>query len=297
MRNLVILGCIALGVLSGKANADLVILDVPGATYYAPTGVSGNEVVGFYGNSPRTNGFLYSGGQFSTIAPPWAASVYAGGISGNSIVGSYISLTSSGQVRPAAIINSGEQGFLYDGKSYTTLNVPGAFSTHLNGISGNTVVGDDSVSGVQHGIVYQGGKFTNPRRPRRLWNDARRRERQQVRGHVLQLNGTTRVRVRREDLHHCKPAGRGWNRRYGHQRQSRRGYVHGRIRLPPQFRVRWPRLCSLQSTRRNGRMFSASAATKSWDSTRTRMGKRTVSSTLRPFLPPPSPPPLRNRPA
>jgi hypothetical protein len=160
MRNLVILGGFALGMLSGKAHADLVILDVPGATYYAPTGVSGNEVVGFYANSPQTNGFLYSGGPFSTIAPPGAASVNPGGISVNTIVGSYTSLTSSGQVHAAAIINSGEQGFLYDGKTYTTLSVPGASSTNLSGISGNTVVGYDSVSGVQHGIVYQGGKFT-----------------------------------------------------------------------------------------------------------------------------------------
>lgn len=53
--------------------------------------------------------------------------------------------------------------FLYDGKTITTLDAPGATFTEANGISkSGAIVGDyyDS-SDVQHGFLYQQGKFTN----------------------------------------------------------------------------------------------------------------------------------------
>jgi hypothetical protein len=42
-------------------------------------------------------------------------------------------------------------GFVYDGSTFTTLDLPGAWTTELTGVSGNTVFG----TGITYGIVDQ----------------------------------------------------------------------------------------------------------------------------------------------
>jgi hypothetical protein len=72
------------------------------------------------------------------------------GISGNNVVGYYND--SSGN----------NNGFLYNGSTWTTLNYPGAVGTVAIGISGNNVVGYYFVdsSSYAHGFLYDGSTWT-----------------------------------------------------------------------------------------------------------------------------------------
>ena len=115
-----------------------------------PYGISGNDIVGTYGDanaSAGNHGFLYDGSTWTTIDDPLGLNGDApAGISGNTIFGYYLD-TVSGKAH----------GFLYDmpTSTYTTLDDPlGANGTGVTGISGNTIVGSyDDASGVAHGFV------------------------------------------------------------------------------------------------------------------------------------------------
>ena len=76
------------------------------------------------------------------------ATTYAYGISGRNIVGTYYE-------------DASNHGFLYNGKTYTTLDVPGASGTYAYGISGTNIVGyyEDS-SNSMHGFLYNGKTYT-----------------------------------------------------------------------------------------------------------------------------------------
>jgi hypothetical protein len=67
-------------------------------------------------------------------------------IDGSNIVGSYTDT------------NSRFHGFLYDGTSWTTLDMPGATDTYILGIDGDVIVGSykDYINSVErtHGFVY-----------------------------------------------------------------------------------------------------------------------------------------------
>jgi hypothetical protein len=84
--------------------------------------------------------------QFTPIEDPLATNgTEPWAISGNSIVGFY---------RDA----SGEHGFLFNGTTYTTLDVPGGTATSATGIAGTKIVGsftDSSAS--SHGFTNDGG--------------------------------------------------------------------------------------------------------------------------------------------
>jgi hypothetical protein len=81
---------------------------------------------------------------------PGAYGTAADGISGSRIVGHCWDT------------NDNNQAFLYDGTSYTTLNVPEAdYSTVANGISGNNIVGFYSdTNGDIHGFLYDGASYS-----------------------------------------------------------------------------------------------------------------------------------------
>jgi hypothetical protein len=65
------------------------------------------------------------------------------GIDGSNIVGGYIDAS------------GGQHGFLYDGITWTTLDMPGASWTVARGIDGSSIVGDYyDTSGWQHGFIY-----------------------------------------------------------------------------------------------------------------------------------------------
>lgn len=80
---------------------------------------------------------------------PWTTNrTIPHGISGALIVGEY---DAGGHVH----------GFLYDGSSWTTLDVPDAEHTFATGVSGDTVVGDFFKSGEPYrGFIYRAGAYT-----------------------------------------------------------------------------------------------------------------------------------------
>ncbi len=165
---------------------------------YTPdaAGISGNDTVGSFQNSSGTYGFLYNGSTYTTLSVP--GTVYATGASSisdeniagafenssynfqgflyNIIDGAYTILPLVGGKylpTPAGIsgdtvaggyyTGSTEQGFLYNINSgaYTFVNVPNAFGTSPNAISGNNVVGTSSDGeGNLYGFLYNGSTYT-----------------------------------------------------------------------------------------------------------------------------------------
>jgi hypothetical protein len=92
---------------------------------------------------------LNDGYLFATINDPQANGLTLPyGISGSTIVGYY--LGSGG----------GAQGFEYNGSSFTTLDVPGSYSTALIGVSPTSIVGSfGASSGATSGFLYNGSSF------------------------------------------------------------------------------------------------------------------------------------------
>ena len=76
---------------SGPTKAGFTTLDAPSATATAATGISGNNIVGYYIDATGFgHGFLYNGSSYTTLDDPLATGVTAAyGISGNNIVGVY----------------------------------------------------------------------------------------------------------------------------------------------------------------------------------------------------------------
>ncbi len=85
---------------------------------------------------------------FTTIADPLAVyGTRVEGISGNNIVGSYTDA------------NGNQHGFIYNGSTFETVDYPGAASTVLTAVSGNTIIGSD---GADSAFIYSGGTFQSP---------------------------------------------------------------------------------------------------------------------------------------
>ncbi len=130
-------------------------------------GISGNEVVGWFGtggtNPTFLGNFVYTGGcpTLQNPNPGWSildvstqvpgvTATYANGINGSNIVGYYTTSGTSG---------SSNLGYLYDGTNYTTINAasvnPGAIQTFANGVSGNIIVGTcEDKNGYMYGYTY-----------------------------------------------------------------------------------------------------------------------------------------------
>ena len=114
--------------------------NAPGIGGTWATGVSGKIVVGYYWNGTGiTHGFVYDGSTYTNLDDPLAPNepgfgTYPEGISGNTIVGTYLDHT-------------GGHGFVYNGSTFTTLDdpltgpgMPGP-NTVVNGVSGDTLIG------------------------------------------------------------------------------------------------------------------------------------------------------------
>jgi hypothetical protein len=134
-------------------------IDVPGSLNTQAWGVSAGIVVGDYYNSFSPNrlyGYIYNTGDnvYTTIQDPSAGSAdYDGtvltGVSGSEYVGFFVA-------------NGVNNGFLYNGSSFTTLDDPlGTEGTQIYGVSGKNIVGSyvDS-AGASHGFLYNGSSFT-----------------------------------------------------------------------------------------------------------------------------------------
>jgi hypothetical protein len=97
--------------------------------------------------------------SYTTISVPGASSTWAYGISGNSIVGvDFVTVSSTSNS-----VTGYYQSFLFDGSTYTTLNVPAPSGqgTGASGVSGNNIVGSYPASGgIYHGFLYNGSSYT-----------------------------------------------------------------------------------------------------------------------------------------
>jgi hypothetical protein len=126
-----------------------------------PNGTSGafginstGKIVGFFTNSSSvTEGFLDNGGTFTTIFDVNSSGTNGTAADGindaGTIVGTY------------DVINTGN-GFVYNGSTYTTTNVPGATGgTYLHGINNSgQMAGYYSTGGANQGFLDIGGAIT-----------------------------------------------------------------------------------------------------------------------------------------
>jgi len=142
--------CLSLPLLRAQG-VTYTTLDPSGSTGTQATGISGNNVVGWYvdGNSVD-HGFIYNNGTYTTLDPTGSLYTQALGVDGNNVVGTcYLNKA------------AGLEGFLYNGGNYTTINPSGSTSTQALGVSGANVVGYYYDSNqVTHGFLYNGGVYT-----------------------------------------------------------------------------------------------------------------------------------------
>jgi hypothetical protein len=101
-------------------------------------GVSGNSIIGSYRDASKLgHGIFYDGTTFTTLDHPDAVlSTIPQDVSGNNIIGQYSTATGT------------PHSFYFDGSTWTTLAVPGASSTDVGGISGDTAAGTASFTSV-----------------------------------------------------------------------------------------------------------------------------------------------------
>ena len=159
------------------------VLNVPNDS--AAYGISGNYIVGTYGDSSGDgNGFLYNitTGTYNTLDDPSAstsgeAGTYLYGIYGDNIVGDYYnsSRTAFGFIYNISsqtwttlgpevngiygsiiVGDSGvpSSGYIYNGSTFSTFMVPGSTSTSANGIFGTEIVGTSAGGSNPYGYIY-----------------------------------------------------------------------------------------------------------------------------------------------
>ena len=113
--------------LNARAQYNYTTLSLPGSLETEAVGIDGTSIVGYYSAQLTGGSFLYNGSSYSVFSMGGSSGeTDACGISGNNIVGCY-----------GGVLGS-SQGFLYNRRTYTMLNVPGATSTYAHGISGTT---------------------------------------------------------------------------------------------------------------------------------------------------------------
>jgi hypothetical protein len=123
-------------------------MDSPLGTYgSALIGISGNNILGFYMAGADPSYFLFNGSVSIDLNDPLASVMHGGttacGVDGNNVVGYYFDA------------NSTVHGFLYDGNTYTTLDIDGATGTQITGIDGDHIVGTFSDAGGGHSFEAQ----------------------------------------------------------------------------------------------------------------------------------------------
>jgi len=118
-------------------------LDMPGASGTKIYGISGSNIVG----SSSLGNFLYNmaTNSWTILNTPDVIN----GIDGSNAVGDYGDYYS-------------RHGFLYDGATLTTIDMPGAASTRINGIDGSNIVGyyDTGRGTLKHGFLNNGANWT-----------------------------------------------------------------------------------------------------------------------------------------
>ncbi len=132
-------------------------------------GIDGSNIVGVYfaEGSPIFHGYVFDGATYRTLDHPLAgytfsgAGTYANAVSGNKVVGYYVST-------PGSV-----HGFLYDGVGYTALDYPGGLLSIPEGIDGATIVGHYSKnSASESGFVFNGARYTSLSYPGSVYSSA-----------------------------------------------------------------------------------------------------------------------------
>jgi uncharacterized membrane protein len=143
------------GFLYNQGSMTFTAIDDPtaGVTSTTPTKINGSgNIVGIYRvNSGSGNGFLYSGGSYSTVNFPMQSGTHDNGINdAGEIVGQY---KDSGGAR---------HGFLDNGGTFTTIDFAGATGTVLSDINNfGVILGNYAVSpSAIAGFVDKAGSFT-----------------------------------------------------------------------------------------------------------------------------------------
>ena len=186
---------------AGTARADgppmtYVKLRVPGSLYTYATGVNNaGVVVGHYMDAARVyRGFKYENGTYTTIDYPGAVATFVDGIGPTGIIvgswleadvqyhsfvfdnGNFSSFDFPGKETDAQSINSLGQmvgvydqflsapvhGYLKDGETFTTIDVPGASNTGAYGINDSGVISGTYTIGTTdapHGFALVNGEF------------------------------------------------------------------------------------------------------------------------------------------
>jgi probable HAF family extracellular repeat protein len=129
--------------------SSFITIDVPGASSTTAQGINdAGTVVGWYSTgSDILNGFLYKGGSFTSFQFNFPGSLYA----------LPLGINNSGLISGTAFYGPGYQnlGLIYDGKTFTTIQFPGATDTFVWGVNDiGQVLGtywDDDNS--EHGFV------------------------------------------------------------------------------------------------------------------------------------------------
>jgi probable HAF family extracellular repeat protein len=128
------------------------IFNQPGSTYTDLYGINDSgEIVGESSLGP----FTYSGGTFSMLSVP---GTYTGASQGNTPLQINNSGDVGGEYEEASLKNV---GFLYNGGSYTTIDVPGSvdtWETAINNTGQVTGYYDDGTNSI--GFLYKNGNFT-----------------------------------------------------------------------------------------------------------------------------------------
>jgi len=125
----------------------------PGGSNTIVDGINNSgEIVGSYVDQVGSHGFLYSGGNYSTIDYPGAAAAGLTGLRG---------INDSGQIVGDVDENS-NVGFLYSGGTFTVIAYPGGNNTIVDSInnSGQIVGSYVDESGAGHGFLYSGGSYS-----------------------------------------------------------------------------------------------------------------------------------------
>jgi uncharacterized membrane protein len=145
---------VVLGLAKQKVYAFRTV-DYPAATWSSLGDYNAATAVGYYtlGNSDAFP-FYFKGTTNYLLPLPTGG--YSGNINGISSTGMMVGTYFDGK-------NGGHHGFIWDGKTFTTLEYPGSFATDAGGINkAGVVVGDyyDSTN-VEHGFMYSKGTYTS----------------------------------------------------------------------------------------------------------------------------------------
>src|SRR5688500_4413672 len=118
---------------------------IGGAAGTFPDDLDDGRIVGTYEDLLGSHGFVVDGNVTRTIDHPLGTPLGTAltGVDGNRIVGNYLALP-----------DASSHGFLYDGRTFEPIDVPGATDTTVNGIDGDRIVGSyrDALGNI-HGFV------------------------------------------------------------------------------------------------------------------------------------------------